>query len=244
MFFYDLLKRFLDLVYPPHCAVCRVPVGRQEYICKKCLVEFRKVSDSAHCSYCSYPFLALEPGNNPDDCFNCRDAKFVFAKNHSLFLFEGKVKEMIHQYKYRGADFLHKFMVPYLVSLFHDTLAGAIDIITFVPLDSKRYRQRGYNQSELLAKELAKNLDNIAFLPLLKQVKAKSVQSSLPRQERLANVKGVFGARKGFSVENARILLIDDVCTTGATLNECSKVLLAKGAKEVITLSFARAVLD
>lgn len=244
MFFYHIFKRLLDIIYPPHCAICLDPVADPDYLCLQCFSDFKAIENIAHCQYCYYPFSSLDKNQIVADCFNCRDNKFIFKKNYSLFLFEGKVKELIYKYKYQGQDFLSKVMAVHLAAFCIKHIKAKFDLVTFVPLDTARYKERGYNQSELLAKKTAELLGDIRFKSVLKQIKKKSVQSGLPRKDRLSNVKGVFGVNNTKDISNARVLLVDDVCTTGATLNECSKVLLAKGAKEVITLSFARAVLD
>lgn len=244
MFFSNIVKRFLDIVYPPHCTICNRSLENAEFLCSQCILEFKSIDNMTHCNYCFYPFPALDKNQKVHDCFNCRNNGFVFKKNYSLFLFEGKLKELVHKYKFYGQDFLAEAMASYLISFCKRNVYEEFDIITFVPLDKKRHRERGYNQAKLLAQKTAKGLGKCAVKSTLRQIKTKSVQSSLSRKERYNNVKGSFSVANPKLVSGARILLIDDVCTTGATLNECSKVLLAKGAKEVITLSFARAVLD
>lgn len=244
MFFLKIVRRFLDILYPPHCCICQKPLDDTTFICEECSSGFQSIDTIAHCQYCYYPFSALASDQLVEDCFNCRDSSFVFQNNYSVFLFEGNIKELVYKYKFHGQDFLADVMASHMVSFCLKNIEGDFDILTFVPLDKKRYSDRGYNQAELLAKKIAKSLGHGRVVSALKQIRGKDVQSSLSRGERYRNVKGAFSVSAVKPICNARVLLIDDVCTTGATLNECSKVLLAKGAKEVITLSFARAVLD
>ena len=118
-------------------------------------------------------------------------------------------------------------------------LFGDYDIICSVPIHKKRMKERGYNQSELIAKEIAKNLTNTIYKKVLKKIKDNKRQSELKKEERLQNVKDVYEIQNKQIIENKKIILFDDIYTTGNTVNECSKVLKENGAKEILVLTLA-----
>ena len=118
-------------------------------------------------------------------------------------------------------------------------LFGSYDIISAVPIHKKRKHDRGYNQSELIAKKLAKNIPNIIYKNILKKTINNQRQSELKKEERLENVKNVYQIQNRQIIENKRIVLFDDIYTTGSTVNECSRVLKENGAKEILVLTLA-----
>lgn len=118
-------------------------------------------------------------------------------------------------------------------------LFGKYDIIGAVPIHKKRMLERGYNQSELIAKEIAKNIQGIEYKKLLKKTKNNQTQSELKKEERLENVKNVYEIQNKQIIQDKKIILFDDIYTTGSTVNECSKVLKENGAKEVLVLTLA-----
>lgn len=118
-------------------------------------------------------------------------------------------------------------------------LFGSYDIISAVPIHKKRKHDRGYNQSELIAKELAKNIPNTIYKNILKKTINNQRQSELKKEERLENVKNVYQIQNRQIIENKRIVLFDDIYTTGSTVNECSRVLKENGAKEILVLTLA-----
>lgn len=130
-----------------------------------------------------------------------------------------------------------KFMIDFVKE--NIDLLGGVDIITFVPIQHKRLIDRGFNQSKVLASNLS-NEFKIPLLDTLKKTRSTKAQNDLKRSERLVNLKGAFKVRGGAALKERCILLIDDVMTTSATLNECSKTLLDSGAKKVKCLTLAR----
>lgn len=118
-------------------------------------------------------------------------------------------------------------------------LFGSYDIISAVPIHKKRKHDRGYNQSELIAKELAKNIPNTIYKNILKKTINNQRQSELKKEERLENVKNVYQIQNRQIIENKRIVLFDDIYTTGSTVNECSRVLKENGTKEILVLTLA-----
>lgn len=118
-------------------------------------------------------------------------------------------------------------------------LFGSYDIIGPVPIHKKRMVERGYNQSELIAREIAKNIDNLRYEKILRKTKNNKRQSELKKEDRLENVKNVYEIQNKQIIQGKRIILFDDIYTTGSTLNECSKVLKENGAKEILIIALA-----
>jgi ComF family protein len=178
-------------------------------------------------------------------CFN----KIKFMKPqmgiHNITVYEGVVREAIHRLKFNGrkklAEPLGILAVRYL-SQASSFKATEIDAIVPVPLHKKRYRQRGFNQSELVAKVLGKYLDLPVAQPLERVIDTQA-QFSLKREERFTNIAGAFKVVSSEAVYNRRLLLIDDIYTTGATIAECARTLKIAGAGRIEILALSRAVM-
>ncbi len=153
------------------------------------------------------------------------------------FYYEGDVRQAIHHFKFRGAKFN--------AESFSEEIARAVrsagfcmDEVTYVPTSFSSRWKRGFDQSDVIARKAAKILD-VPFFPLIRKTGKNKVQHELSPEERRKNVIGVYTAVMPEETRNKSILLIDDICTTGSTLSECSKVLLSAGAKEVNCASIA-----
>ncbi len=158
----------------------------------------------------------------------------------SCSAFEGVLKELIHQLKYSGKDYLAKDLSLFLMRTWqkYPEIQEA-EIAVPVPLHAASFRERGYNQSEVLAKAFSSSA-RILFSNALKRTRQTVSQTTLKQMERKKNVENAFTVSKPDAVKGKKCLLIDDVSTTCATLNSCSKALLAAGAKEVYALTLAR----
>lgn len=211
-----LFSWLLDLLYPPKCAFCGRLLGDKETdLCGKC----RATLPQAEGSVKTIRF--------------CKEA-------FSLFYYEGDVRESIHRYKFMG---LRNYASVYARQLAVLILEQHIpfDILTYVPVSARRRRKRGYDQARLLAQEIARELGQPCSKCLVK-IRDNSTQSSLQEPSaRTANVLGVYRIAWDMPVAGKRVLLIDDVLTTGATVSECSSVLLTAGAAEVRCLTLAAA---
>ena len=217
-----MAKNLINLVYPIHCAVCNKALGVYEHpgVCPECRSKIRP---------------------NPKPSPERKSEKLHFDKAYSAYLYEDSLKELIHMFKYNKRISLAK-MLSGLMSDFiknNREVSDGIDTITFVPLTNSRLRERGFNQSKMLAGEIAKDT-GIPILDLLEKTSSTKPQNELTRDERFSNLKDVFKVRRNAEIKNLRILLIDDVMTTGATFSECAKALISSGAKEVTCLALAR----
>ena len=119
-------------------------------------------------------------------------------------------------------------------------LFGSYDIISAVPIHKKRKKERGYNQSELIAREIAKNIPVIVYKNALKKIKNNKRQSDLSKEDRLDNVKNVYQIANEEIIKDKRVVLFDDIYTTGSTLNECSRLLKQNGVKEILAITLAK----
>lgn len=226
----DLGRQVVDLLFPPRCIVCqRTGDG---WLCHKCVTAFPRVVPPL-CSRCG---IALATG---DLCERCRTLPLEIDVIRSVFYFDGLLRDVIHRFKYDG---LHVLAGPLAMEMGHCWVEWAVptDVIMPVPLHSSRLRERGYNQAALLAREFARQTGLLLDEHTLVRQRATQPQFELDFQQRKENVRGAFVARRDGIVGKA-ILLIDDVCTTGATLEACATALYNAGAQSVCALTLARA---
>ncbi len=230
---YELGGRGLDLLFPPRCVNCK-RVGA--LLCGTCLAAIDSPAPP-RCRRCGQS-LSTPSGI----CATCRvhpptTTRILFAAWH-----EGPAREAIHALKYKG----QRHIAPVLAHLLAEQLqrdadaahAGAFDLITCVPLHPARKAERGYNQAELLARETAR-LTRRRYLDTLDRVRATADQVGLDPAARRANVQGAFAAAPS-RVSGRNVLLVDDVCTTGATLDACATALFQAGARSVFGLTVTR----
>jgi len=219
----------LDLLFPPRCAAC----GRGgAFICDACAAALVAAAPP-RCPRC------WRPGADTGPCFECQSAPPAFDGLRAAFVYQGVARELVHALKYRGLSALAVSMASSLTG--PARVPGLVaEAVVPVPLSGLRRRTRGYNQAELLARELAREL-GLPLLPrALRRVRSAPPQArSAGADERRRNVEGAFASRD-VAVAGRRILLIDDVTTTGATLDSCATALKAAGAVSVWALAFAR----
>ncbi len=229
-FIYQYFWKFIDLLYPPTCAGCGVFGFRW---CNSCHSTTKKITQP-YCQICHQPI----PSGNI--CENCQKNKPDYQILRSWGIYDGSLRSAIHRLKYERDLSLGDVFSHYMNSAIrrHD---WQIDLMIPVPLSKQRKRQRGYNQSAVLAKPLSYLL-NVNYAPKsLKRIKDTKSQVGLSLAERLNNVKYAFQADPS-GVLNKTILLIDDVCTSGATLNACAGALKRAGANSVFGYTLARAI--
>ena len=211
----DFKDRVLELIFPPRCIFCSevVPIGK--CVCHDCSLKI--VPDT-------FTRTILEFGDENIDCI-------------SPFKYSGKVREAIWSFKFRGQKHYAKYFAKVMKNEFAK-VSKSIDVVTAVPLSKLSMRKRGYNQSECLAKLIAKDL-GVEYESLLIKTKENFPQHELTFSERIENVKGVYKVLNVRDIRDKSILLCDDVVTTGNTLKECSKMLKLFGARSVICCTIA-----
>lgn len=228
----NFLSSFIDLIFPKICFNCRQRID-SGIICKNCLQELVWLENV--CSFCGSP---LTDGK----CLVCSKEDFYFHKARSVYSFNRVVKNFIHDLKYEDmicvADFLAEKMVDYLLQF---KPFKTIDILAPVPLHKVRNRQRGFNQSEMLTKNMAKHLEVEHIPNLIIRNRFTRTQTQLGKTDRKKNVNGAFDLNKKYNVAGKNVLIIDDVFTTGSTLNSISQVLRSNQVEKVFAFTLARA---
>lgn len=174
-------------------------------------------------------------------CYKCQTYRPWFDQARSLLHYRGDVRKLTQDFKYRSALWLrHDFYLLLQAGYAAYYQSLDIDLVAYVPLFAAKERQRAYNQAKILAKGLLPCLPGCVLSDLLKRVRASETQTHLTAKQRIANVKNVFIVKKAEKVQRRKILLLDDVMTTGATVNECARVLKKAGAAKVYVLTLAR----
>lgn len=225
--FRSIFGKVTDWIYPPSCVSCEKP---GKLICDDCLSKLPAVGKH-FCSRCGKP---LKPRHY---CRLCGISEFHFQAARAPYLYEGPVSAMIRKLKYHNAMDLAPILADLLADYWKEVRWTA-DVIIPVPLSAGRQMQRGYNQSELIAKAFGKTVGIPCDTRALMKQRDTAQQARLNAEERHANLKGAFAAEPQL-VTGKQILLLDDVMTTGSTFSECSDVLLRSGAQSVFCLSVA-----
>ena len=228
------MELFLELIAPRTCGACRSDLPRvvQGPLCGDCLASVRPLEGRV-CERCGAPNAGHE-----SLCRRCREGLFAVDAVRAAFAYRPPIRELLHAFKYRGRLDAGCALADWMAGLYprHPEIAGARAVVA-VPLHRRRLRERGFNQADRLADAVAR----VAGLPRrtgLVRVKKTAAQWELSRAERLANLEDAF-AWEG-PPPPSRVLLIDDVCTSGGTLEACGRALQAAGAEEVKAFVLAR----
>lgn len=233
-FLWDIWEGALDLIYPPKCLVCGDM--QPKYFCDECLSDIVWIKPPV-CSYCGMPV-------DDRNCRECVEIDFAFDSARSAAVYDGALKDAIHQFKYSG----HKALGPILAELVIRYLREKterlrlVDCVIPVPIHSSRLRQRGFNQSEILADEIGQAFSLPVLCGNLTRTRSTRPQVNLPKDQRRENVADAFCVESKDGVEGRNILLIDDVFTTGSTSDAATRALKDAGAKAVHVLTLARSV--
>ncbi len=227
-----LISKLANILYPSICPLCSKSTDSIPYapICSSCWFQIKRYTGPS-CRICALPFSS----KYSDICGQCLKQTPPFSKVISYGLYEGVLAEAINQLKFKGIKRLSKPLGEILLDLEIPYMNGIIP----VPLSRKSLLKRGFNQSLLISRVIAKKTRIPIFMDTLIKKRETLPQVGLSAHERLINVKDAFEVKGNIS--GMRLILIDDVMTTGATVTECSRELLKAGAEEVIVLTVARA---
>ncbi|MDA2920375.1 ComF family protein [Desulfobacterota bacterium AH_259_B03_O07] len=234
----------LNLIFPSICPICE-SVTNDKLVCDDCLDGVRFIKDRALCSKCGLPFGYTKYDNDNIDseylCGKCLRGEYYFERARSIAFYDGLLREILHKFKYQGKLHLGRVLSGILIQNYPYEL-GPIDIVVPVPLYIGKLRTREYNQTIILARELA-NYIKVPFEPLiLKKVKETRPQFEITNEkDRKKNVRGAFILENIRRVREKSVLLFDDVFTTGSTINECTRILGRAGASNVHVLTLMRA---
>jgi ComF family protein len=245
----------VSVLFPADCRLCKKLLVRASRvpICEECLASFAAIAGDL-CEICGTlpetPFgssaARAAGGSDPDGerpvCSVCRTRRYAFDRARSYATYGSELVRAIVMLKFERIEPLGVWFAERLAEVVRrETETLAADVVVPVPLHRQRERERGYNQSDLIARPLAKRLGLPYRAVLLMQTRPRPNKQVLSLDERWESVRGAFATRPGSQVDNLRVLLVDDVMTTGATLDACTKALREAGAKSVIGLTVARA---
>jgi competence protein ComFC len=232
-----LYQTVVNLCYPPFCISCRTSL-EQGLLCQDCLDSAVRI-ETPFCQICSRPYAGVFGA--PFSCPDCEDHPPAFDCVATRYQATGIVRDLIHRFKYSGEFHLRNLLVNWLVEALSDPRVSTepFDSLVPVPLHPTRIRERGYDQIAALVGLLGERSRKPVCLCLRRSRYTES-QTRFSRKERLQNLQNAFELRKGTSVLGKRLLLVDDVLTTGSTLDECARVLKSHGAKSVCAVTVAR----
>jgi ComF family protein len=236
----DWLEAGLAFVYPARCQVCSEAraTAAEGYVCARCRRGVRVIAPP-FCRRCGLPFEGEITG--PFQCGNCREMDLQFSWARSAVTATGVVLDVIHRYKYQRALWFEPFLGELLVQQAKPTVRPEDwDLIVPVPLHPVKRREREFNQAERLATRLSAATKIPLNAGALRRVEFTRTQTMLTRSERAANVRTAFVARPSAGLRDARVLLVDDVFTTGATTSACARTLRECGARDVAVWTVAR----
>ena len=213
----SVFSQLLDLLFPPRCAFCRrVLKPGENGMCKKCATSISRTNRG---------------GAQSGDFFSVCVSPLYYEK---------KTRDAILRFKFNDTTSYAEIFGKLIAECVEENLKGYYDIITWVPLSNKRYKKRGYDQAMLLAMSAALKIDDVAVELLRKNTDVPAQSGMGTAEKRRANINGVYTVVDEELVRDKRVLLIDDIITTGATLSECAKTLKYCGAKEVLCCTLAR----
>lgn len=228
-----IISGLVNFIFPSVCPACSKSTDSLSHapFCKQCWHSIGQYTGPS-CRVCGVHLVSA----HADRCQHCLEEPPLFVTAHSFTHYEGTVASAIHHFKFLGNRRLSKPLSAFL--LFYDT--ENVDVVVPVPLSPNGLKSRGFNQALLLSRHLCKEKNIPLLMDVLRKIVETPAQVGLSAKERTANVKKAF-ACMGRRVTGLNVLLIDDVMTTGATVNACAKQLLLAGAKSVSVLTLARA---
>ena len=230
----------LATFYPDTCQACRRMSATPEegFLCAQCLKDIRFV-ESPICEKCGEPFPGDVP--TPFTCGNCVQQQYNFDTARSSTLSVSLMRDVVHQYKFMSATWFEPFLIrAFLQSAVPALRRGGWDGIVSTPLHPVKFRERGFNQSDCMALCLAGQLRIPLMNNVLSRVRFTQPQSALRREGRLVNVRGAFRVNRDVCLSGKKLILVDDVMTTGATVNACAGALKKTGALKIAVWTLAR----
>jgi len=241
-----LVRLLTDIIYPPRCVICSrflwngllTRDSRSPFFCRECMADFHAIA-SPICPVCGRPFSSEAAEDHVcEDCL--RKRPFYYAAR-APYHYKGAILKAVHRLKYGSKGLVAKGLGP-LLARFAALQMQAVEgvVVMPVPLHPRRLRERGFNQSLLLARYVSRALSADMDFLSLRRVRYTRPQTKLAKVERRQNVRGAFQLNDNATIRGRPILLVDDVVTTGNTLNECARILRKGGAQKIYGLSLAR----
>jgi ComF family protein len=234
----DALDAVLTIVFAPSCAACDQPLEQPTAgpLCRRCWASILPLTPPL-CDACGDPLATWRQTASGQRCPRCRRRKRAIALARAIGPYDGALRAVVHAFKYDGRRTLAAKLGALMRERGREALSG-VDAVIPVPLHASRRRERGFDQACDLAKHLG-----LPVVHALRRTRATATQASLPAARRHGNVRGAFEViEAGRRLQGSRVVLVDDVCTTGATLEVCARVLVDAGVQEVRALTAARVV--
>ncbi|MCX8109961.1 MAG: ComF family protein [Syntrophorhabdaceae bacterium] len=228
----NLVRNIFDIVYYQSCAACG---AKGEVICKACVDSFRIIDHNSVCPICG------KDVERRIVCGECITNKRGFSEGYYGFIYEYRLRDAIHTFKFNGRPEVGRYLVSLLKDII-EPLREKIDCIVPIPITDKRLRHRGFNQSFIISEEIGHLTGKPVFHSVLFKVKETKDQYSLSKEERKENIKGAFGIKRGSDIKGKRVLIVDDLFTTGYTAYEAAKAISRARPESIIFFALARAL--
>lgn len=240
LFFKTALTLIMDTIYPHRCPSCKKIVELDSVFCLDCWKKLQFITKPT-CSICGTPLQFNTLLDNNIICAKCLSKKPYYSKAISCFIYNKTISKAIFEFKFYQRMFLSKFFAKFIYAKIKEYLKD-IDYIIPVPLSLKRLRWRGFNQTLLLARDLGKLANKEVISNLIIKTKHTKAQVRLKNKDRVKNLKTAFIINEKYleKIKNKNIAIIDDVITTGTTVNECSKVLKRHNVGKIFVFSIAK----
>lgn len=222
----------MDIVFPRRCPLCgEIVIPKDKKACFSCIKTLPLIQEP-RCKRCSKPVVVQEQ----EYCFDCQKSVQHYEKGYSVFLYEGTIKKSLMDYKFRGMKQYASFFTEQIITHIGEELRKlGCDLLIPVPLHKRKKRIRGFNQAQLLAKGLDQYLNIPVVENVLYRTKYTTPQKKLNDKERLHNLTKAFAISKEnvHQIIDKKILIVDDIYTTGSTIEACSNALLKAGARSI-----------
>jgi ComF family protein len=238
-----MLKTLLNLIIPNRCICSKILVDGNSDICPECWGQIGLISTKSVCECCGNPFEY--EAMSATKCAECISSEPYFDKARAVFKYNDVNGKMITGLKYSDKTPYTKTLAKFILQKLGE-IGDEFDLIVSVPIHRKKLRQRKFNQSALLARKLGRIANKPSNNLLLRKIKDVPPQASLNRRQRIDNVKGSIAIDTRYKnlVRGKKLLLVDDVITTGATASECARILKKSGAEKVYLVTAARTMLE
>ena len=235
-----IFSQILNYIYPPRCISCSELMQETGRFCGACWAQLNFIT-KPYCRICCFEF-SFDPGEGNDICLKCSTTPPSYNLARSTLRFDENSKKLIHALKYYDSYFIASNFSKIIVNMHKDIMLN-VDFVIPVPMHKWKRLFRLYNQSQVLASALAKEA-NVKMLPdVLMKIKHTKSQTGLSKKQRQENLKGSIAVVKKDVIKGKKVILVDDVMTTGSTVDLCAATLKKAGAKEVVVVCVARTLI-
>lgn len=230
----DVLEKLMRQLYPSCCRICGKIMSSDNLVCSECHKELDYLIEPV-CKKCGKKVISTEQ----EYCFDCSSTQHFFEQNRGVFEYKGQIKSSIYNFKYKNKRKNADFYIDEIISKCGKWIRRCdVDCLIPIPIHESRKRQRGYNQSKILADGIAKEFNIPVYDNILSRQKKTLPQKQLNNNKRKNNLKNAFRIESGVKqIESKRIMIVDDIYTTGSTIDEAALSLKHSGAKTVFSIT-------